>query len=428
MSSAASQRWVVWSVLAAAFFLSFFHRIAPAVIADHLMADFGVGATAVGGLASIYFYVYMATQIPTGVLADTIGPRATVAAGSLVAAAGSLLFAFAPNIPAALVGRFLVGLGVSVAFICALKAQAVWFRPTQFATMAGVLALVGTVGSIAAATPLAAASDAFGWRPAFVVVAVLSVVVAVLTWQLVPNRPPDSGTTVHQPSAGPMRLREAAPLVLRNRQTWLCSAMHFGWFGTYMAFTGLWGVPYLMHVHRFSRVQSANLMIWTAIAYTVGAFLHGALSDRWLRRRKPLLVLSGVVFLALWLLLAAWPGGRPPVAITIAAFVVASAAASANVLAFAIVKESNVPAAAGLAMALGNSGILCAALLQPLIGWILDRGWQGDVIANARIYPSAAYQFAFSTFVVVGVGALFAAVFVRETHCRNISSELSEYQ
>ena len=43
-----------------------------------------------GTLAATYFYVYTLLQIPVGVLADTLGPRRILTAGSLVAGVGSL--------------------------------------------------------------------------------------------------------------------------------------------------------------------------------------------------------------------------------------------------------------------------------------------------------------------------------------------------
>ena len=63
-----------------------------------------------------------------------------------MAAAGSLLFALAPAWEVAAVGRTLVGIGVSVAFISVLKLSAVWFAPQRFATLAGVTMFAGNLG------------------------------------------------------------------------------------------------------------------------------------------------------------------------------------------------------------------------------------------------------------------------------------------
>jgi MFS family permease len=73
-------------------------------------------------------------QIPTGILADTLGPRRILALGGLIGGAGSILFGLAPTLDGALFGRTLIGLGVSVTFIAMLKLIAVWFEEDRFAT------------------------------------------------------------------------------------------------------------------------------------------------------------------------------------------------------------------------------------------------------------------------------------------------------
>ena len=118
-------RRVVFGIVLASFVLSFFHRTAPAAIAGELTRAFSISGAALGTLAATYFYVYTLLQIPVGVLADTLGPRRILAAGSLVAGAGSLVFALAPAWEIAAAGRTLVGVGVSVAFIAILKISAV---------------------------------------------------------------------------------------------------------------------------------------------------------------------------------------------------------------------------------------------------------------------------------------------------------------
>ena len=121
-----ARRAVVFTLAAAAFFLSFFHRVAPSSLAPDLMQAFEVGGAALGALAATYFYIYTCMQIPTGVLVDTLGPRRVLTAGGIVAGVGSALFGLAPGVEAAAAGRTLVGLGVSVAFVSLLKLNALF--------------------------------------------------------------------------------------------------------------------------------------------------------------------------------------------------------------------------------------------------------------------------------------------------------------
>ena len=75
-------RWTAFGIVGLAYILSFFHRFAPAAISSDLQQTFHATSAELGGLAATYFYVYTVMQIPTGILADTWGPRRVVTAGS----------------------------------------------------------------------------------------------------------------------------------------------------------------------------------------------------------------------------------------------------------------------------------------------------------------------------------------------------------
>jgi hypothetical protein len=61
------------------------------------------------------------------------------------------------------------------------------------------------------------------------------------------------------------------------------------------------------------------------------------------------------------------------------------------------------------------------AVMQPLIGWQLDLGWNGALQDGARVYSEANYSSAFFSLLVVNLAALIASLFLRETHCRQIN-------
>src|SRR5574343_1360161 len=86
------RRWLALGIVALAYVLSFFQRFAPAGIAQDLAASFQTSAASLGVLAATYFYVYTVMQIPTGILADTLGPRRILLIGALIGGSGSFLF------------------------------------------------------------------------------------------------------------------------------------------------------------------------------------------------------------------------------------------------------------------------------------------------------------------------------------------------
>jgi len=407
-------RWAVFALAAGAFWLSFFHRVAPAAIAVELQAAFGIGGAMLGTLAATYYVIYTLMQVPTGVLNDTLGPRRVLVAGCLIAGAGSILFAVAETVTAAVIGRAFAGLGVSVAFVSMLKLNADWFAERRFATMTGLGSMIGLSGGLAAATPLAWIAAHVSWRTVFTAVGIASLALAVVIWWVVRDHPGGATRGAPRPPSarGKVRWREGLMLVLRNRATWPCFWFGFGMSGSYMTFVGLWAVPYLVHGHGMSVVeatQHTSLML-VCLALSQGAI--GALSDR-IGRRRPLILASALAYLACWL---AWLAGAAAIpGASYAISIVMGLSVCGMTLSWACAKELNSPQYSGIAISVVNtSGFLAVGLLQPLVGWLLDRNAAGAAYTGAHYAPGIALLTAFSGIALAG------AWFIRETRCRNI--------
>jgi sugar phosphate permease len=377
----ATTRRVVFALALASFVLSFFHRTAPAAIASELTQAFAISGAVLGTLAATYFYVYTLLQIPVGVLADTLGPRKLLAGGSAVAAVGSLLFALAPSWEIAAVGRTLVGIGVSVAFISILKVSAVWFPASRFATLAGMTMFAGNLGAVIAGAPLAWLVTQTSWRTVFVGLAVLSAALSLTSWWRVRDRPEDLGLPAVNPaptSNARVPWLHAVLRVLANRATWPAFFVNVGVGGSFLAFAGLWGVPYLQHSRGLSRVDAAQHTSLLLLGVAVGSLVIGMISDRLQSRRgvmRTFVVLYVLSWLP-WLLHADWP-----MAATLAWFLLMGLLIPGFTLSWTIAKEANPIEFAGIATAVVNVGIfLGTGVLQPLVGWVLDRGrTTGDI-------------------------------------------------
>jgi len=76
------ERWLILTVPASIYFFSYFHRVAPAVVAGDLMRTFSITAASLGNLAAIYPYVFAAMALVAGSLAETLGPRWTLSLGA----------------------------------------------------------------------------------------------------------------------------------------------------------------------------------------------------------------------------------------------------------------------------------------------------------------------------------------------------------
>jgi sugar phosphate permease len=379
------KRAVVFGILVAGFVLSFFHRTAPAALAGELTRDFAIGGAVLGTLAATYFYVYTLLQIPVGVLADTQGPRRIVTAGALVAAAGSLAFGLAPTWEIAALGRTLVGIGVAVTFIATLKIIAVWYPAERFATLNGWTMFGGNLGAVLAGAPLAWIVTLLSWRWVFVGLSALSLALALATWLVVRDRPEQAGfAPVHRSApAGTQAIHWTAALrrVLTNGATWASFAVNAGVAGSYLAFAGLWAVPYLQQVHGMTRNVAALHTSLMLLGVAVGSVTVGIVSDR-LRNRRGVMRAYAWLYAASW---APWVLHWPlPLPASCGWFLLMGLLAPGFILNWTTAKEANRAEHAGMATAVVNVGIfLGTGVLQPLVGLVLDRGRRAGDMGHA---------------------------------------------
>jgi sugar phosphate permease len=426
----------MWGTAMVAQLFNLFHRIAGATIADRLMADFDLSATTAGTLLALLFYVYSAMQFPSGALADSLGPRKTITAGSLISSIGAIIFSLAPSLPVLFVGRFLVSLGVSVIFISVLKISAVWFNSRDFGFMAALTGMISQAGALFATTPLALLVTMAGWRASFQLVGLMSLTIGVVCWIVLRSHPHDKGLPSpteleRQESEQPVQfssrpslsLGQRIRLVVTNRYTWPPFMVGIGLYGSILTFAGAWGIPYLMQVYNMTRSNAANYTLLVMVGMMVGSLIVAYLSNRVLQRRKPLAMTCIPAYLALWLLLTFWnPGNLSSFTLGVLFFSIGlfSGYQSQNL---ASVKEITPAAASGLAMGFVNIGpFLTTAILQPLFGRVLDLGWQGAFLEGARSYPVEAYHQAF--LLLCGAAAISAigGFLVKETYCRDLES------
>lgn len=415
-------RWRLWAVLAGSFLLGFFYRMAPGVVADDLMRAFSTSGASLGAMVAMYFYIYTVMQIPAGVLADTLGPRTSASAGALLAGAGSVLFGLAPSFEVAAAGRFLMGLGSSTIFVALLKVNTLWFRGHSQGAANGLSLLVGNLGSVLAASPFAAMLAVMTWREAFAGAGSLAVLLGVLTWVFVRDRPEDAGFSLAPEDAGSGHATDVHWIVnlravLGNRQVWACLGAQFGIGGSFFTFAGLWGVPIMRQGYGLSRNQAALYPTLAVIGLAIGALLFGWLSDR-VGRRKPFLIAAPLATCLLWMvfILVPWQPGWQGLLLC---FLIGLLGSGTSV-AYIAGKEAVAAWQAGMAMAVVNTGLfLGVAIAQPVLGWLLDLNWEGAMTGGARLYSLQDYHHALWFSVALSAVSLVAACLTRETYGHN---------
>jgi sugar phosphate permease len=308
-------RWAVFGILALAYFFVYFHRVSTAVVSADLEATFGVGAASIALLSSAYFYAYTIMQLPSGLLTDGWGPRKTVSFFTLVAAAGAVLTGIASTFELVIAGRLLIGVGVAMVYIPLMKILAAWYRKNEFASLSGILLAVGNIGALSAAGPLALMCAYYSWQQVFIILGVITFVLAALAWMIVRDRPSDMNLPSIQEIEGlelgesvpEAQMMEKIPLSKALKMTfgagmkfWPLAIWFFFMYGSIMVYQGLWAGPFFHDILGWEKATYGLVLTFIGIGMIIGCPTAGYISDKILKSRKKVLIIGTVVYTFTW--------------------------------------------------------------------------------------------------------------------------------
>jgi sugar phosphate permease len=414
--------WSVWGVAAFFYLAGFYLRVSPAVMTTELMRAFNITAADLGNFSAVYFYTYVLMQVPTGVLVDSWGARRLLTLGSVVAALGMFIFGSTSNFAVASIGRALVGGATAVGWVVTLKIATHWLPSRKFAMVSGLGLFMGNMGALVAQVPLRLAVEHFGWRGVTLASGGIVLLIAVLASTLVKNDPSDDGYESYAPAVlqsahhvSLWTLLKGFRHVFAYRNTWLIFLAQGGFVGSILAFTGLWGPPYLRTRFGVPPTTAAAVCSVMIVCWAIASPLCGYLSDR-IQRRKPIYLAGAAIAAIGWTIVFLAP---LPLVAFVPVAAVTSFACGAVILGFAFAKESVPVQFLGTISGAVNVGnMIGPMLLQPAIGRVLDRQWSGDVVNGLRVYSASAFRSGFLLLIAWATLTVLLIAFTQETYCR----------
>jgi sugar phosphate permease len=407
-----THRWMVLFTICLVYFFVYFHRVSTSVIVSDLLKTFHTNASALGFMSSMYFYLYAFEQPLVGYLSDRIGPRRVIAYWSVVAAAGCFIFGMAPGIGWASIGRALIGIGVGGVYVPAIKAFSLWFKKKEFATMIGLLMSVGNFGAMIATTPLAWASETWGWRFTFFLIGGITLLLAFVV--LMFTRDHDS---LYQPVKGnsdsghlePSRTKTQVGRILASGQFWIIAMIFFGVYGTLVTLQGLWATPFLMAALDINRVFASKLNMIIPIGVIIGSPLFGWLPDRFsLDKRNTLISILGIYNLT-WIGVVFFSSQLGLIGFSLVLLIMGIVAGGFISILWGIVREITPSNILGLTSGVLNPApFFGVAVFQVLTGTILDHS---DRVGD--LYSLAGFKNAFLLCLICSIVCLGLSLLIR---------------
>lgn len=412
--------WFVWGLGAALFFSEYIVRISPSVMQPYLMRDFHVSAFMLGSLSAFFYYPYVAMQIPVGMLVDRYGPSRLLLVTAILFSFSCFLFATATQVGMAEISRFLMGFSASFAFVSTLKLALNWFPATRFGLLAGLTQALGMLGASVGDAPASLLIQNIGWRSTMDLVAVVFLVLGAVIWLCMRDAPTghkqysmsleDSGHTVWQ----------GLKIVVKNPQTWLNGAYVGLLYAPTAAVAELWGVAFLHDSFGIGHATAAFGVGLIFIGFAIGGPLGGWFSDT-IGQRRPVMIGSAILCFVTLTTIIYGPVFPMPVLYTL--LFLLGLGTTGVAVGYALSSEINPHTTVGTSLAFANmSSVIIGAILQPIIGAILDYTWDGRMLDGARVFN--AHDFHVALFVLplfLGL-ALLTVFFIKETHCRPLEA------
>lgn len=401
------RRWIIYFISCLLFVLSQFYRSSIAVITPNLVNELHFDPEELGLISAAFFYSFAAMQIPVGLYLDRVGPRLFMTALSLLAAAGALVFAYGNSSEVLIVGRLLLGIGMSCNLMGPLKLVTTWFSPVYFATLSAIFVSVGTAGNIMATTPLVWFTNQFGWRTTFLLFAICNLFITILFFWVVRDRP--AGQPSKQPEEKPDGLSVFTHNIMQlfvRKDYWLISMGTFFRYGIYASVQALWAAPFLMTVLGFSQLMTGNLLFAMSIGLIIGSPICGWISDRVLLSRKHVII-AGLAVMAGILIVLSLLSKDVWTFIIFALFFGFGFSSGAGQIMYAHIKERMPLENAGSAMTgINFFTMMGGAFFLHGIGWAINAFYPGSVVGPEVL----KWIFAF-----FGVSLTLTALFYRET-------------
>lgn len=401
--------YLAWFLGALFFLVDYVVRVSPSVLTPELMHTFHVHAFAVGLFSGYFYYAYIGMQIPVGMLVDRFGPKRLLVVSILICALSTFIFSNTHSIAIGYFSRVLMGFGASFAFVGTLKLISLKFGSERFALLAGVTQAMGMLGAMIGQGPIALLYHHLGWRLVMSGFAVFFLLLCCAVFLFIKEKP----TAVHDPKfSSTTTIFSALKAVLTSPQNWLNCLFVGLLYAPSACFGEQWGAPFLsvnQHIQITTAGHETGIMF---IGLALGCPILGWFSDYFKTRTRVMRISTVFCFALLTLVIY---GDLSPVWTTVLLFAYGFFNA-AIVVSYSMASEINSRRYTGIALGIANmASVLVGALMIPVVGFILDFLWNGQITNGIHFFSPHIYKMAFLALPITFIGAFVITFFQKDT-------------
>ncbi len=280
-SSPNSYRWVILALMVASFLLTFISRMAWPPLIPVVAPVLHMTNVQAGALMTAFYFGYIITQIPAGVLTDRLGVKAILTISLVLEGIATFGMRYMNNYDTGFWLRVIVGLGAGAVMSACTRAVTEWFPPKERGTAFGILLAAPSAGIVLSNYIAPALNSVLGWRGVFEVIGVFTIIIGILIVLLVRT------TSEQTPKSGnPLG---GFKVIFSSRELILAALAGFCLLWSELGIA-TWANAYVKNLG-YSVAAAGLVMIFYGIGGVIAPLFSGYLSDK-IGKRKSILIFA----------------------------------------------------------------------------------------------------------------------------------------
>jgi len=395
-------RWVVMALIFVVYTIANADRANLGIALPYIKKEFGINNTEAGAIISLLFFGYALAQIPSGFLYKRFSTRIVFPISMLLTSIFTGLMGTTSSPLMLKFFRFGLGLAEGPLPIGCLTTINHWFPNKEKGTATGMYLAASKCGPVIVPPICILIIQAYGWREIFIVFAIPGILLSILWYFMVHDKPSESKfcspsevqyiETDHQvitdqPKAPVkqynlawldklIRAKKINPVdtVSKVFRSWnvIGNALSYLFMVGIVNVIMAWIPTYLMTEKHFQNLKLGFLASAPFVGAVAGNLVGGWISDKVLnKRRKPLMMLSCVFTCIMMLALINTPNDAMTLGFLLfmAGFLLNLGYSAFSVYAMGVATKETYPLAYGI---VNTGGQLGGALAPLAVGMILD--------------------------------------------------------
>jgi MFS family permease len=385
-------------------------------LAPDLMREFHVTGDKLGLLAASYFDANVLFLLPAGIILDRFSTKKVALITLAICTIGTALFAGATQIGWAAFFRFFTGIGSAFCFLSCMRLASIWFHDQRLALVTGAIMTLAFLGGSVAQTPMTLLIHHIGWRGAVYCDAALGVVVFLIMLIFIKDYPD------HQAELREQRKQHLKDIGFwksvrqsyLNWQNWL-SAISANMTNLPVYILGaIWGSVYMVQTQGISRTHASVITSMIFIGTLIGSPVIGWFSDKINNRKLPIFLGSFISLLIVSLIIY---GPHLSYGALIGLFLLLGFVSAGGIINYSLVAEKNIPTLTATSVSVVSMCVIGGgAVFQPVVGWLLDLGWDGTKVNHVPFYSLSDYHHAFLILPAAFILSMILVFFMKESH------------